>query len=132
MTSSSTSDLVSRVLAKIDEAERIARTVTNEWSAWYVVGVERGPYGLTYQDIGRTLLAELVDHRAVLRYCAADRDLIAEVAAWAHRDCEDSHYACPQATLPGCADPCDCGTTDQRDAVLRGLARRYGLTPEEN
>lgn len=120
VSASSTSDLVSRVLAKIDEAERIARTVTKEWSAWYVVGVEGGPYGLTYQDIGRTLLAELVDHRAVLSRCAADRRILAEYQDVRHE--RKKH----QGDL-GLA-----GALLALHGVVKRLAEGYGITPEEN
>lgn len=151
MTASSTPDLAARILAAIEETERIAQAATpGPWEPEgddptddEVYTVHDGEHGDLVGDVvayvrggGRqqSNMAHIArqDPKATLLRCAAARDLIAEVQSWKHRDCEDGHYACPQALLPGCVNPCDCGTDRRRQVVLCALEAAYNITPEGN
>lgn len=154
-------DLVARLLTAISEAERAARGHRQASGEWHVRGGEvcdvlnTG----TVAFVPRTEDAEHValhDPDNVLRRCAADRELIAEVQSWEHDyNAEDPHCSCAQAVVPeylrssypafaadeakpggGCYDEartgkrCDCATGARRERVLKALAKGYGLTVE--
>jgi hypothetical protein len=76
-------------------------------------------------DGGLALHIAMNDPAEVLRRCAADRALIAEVQGWRHQEEQsDPHYWCWAADHPG--EICDCGLDDRRERVLQLLAKGYG------
>lgn len=99
-----------------------------------------------YEYGGRLFADHIARHdpASVLRRCAADRALIAEITAWKHAESEDSWYSCSQAPAwddptpgSGCANddragqPCDCGRDDRVNALLGHIATGYGVTSTE-
>ncbi|WP_445520419.1 DUF6221 family protein [Streptomyces sp. NEAU-174] len=80
----------------------------------------------------------LNDPSVVLRRCAADRKLIADITAERHLVVEDCWYTCAAATEERdngetCDDerrgnPCDCGRDTRVERRLRIIAEGYGWT----
>lgn len=160
-------DLAARVLAAIADVERIAHATAppGGWLRWQVRGDgadrnsttrdDRHPEriddvaGVPIAAVSAAVGQHLVRHdpKTVLRRCAADRKLIADVQGWPHLTVGDTWYSCAQAiddwekdAAPGsaCADedragqPCDCGLVDRQRTVLMALAVGYGvLEPTE-
>ncbi|MGW4075995.1 hypothetical protein ACWELB_21200 [Streptomyces asiaticus] len=85
-------------------------------------------------------LAPEVNPEAVLRHCAADRKLIADITADQHLVVDDCWYTCAAATEERdggetCDDtrlgePCDCGRDARVQRRLRIIAEGYGCQEE--
>lgn len=67
----------------------------------------------------------------IIRRCDAVLAILAEVQGWRHESVEDGWYSC--STDPNCADdsragqPCDCGLSERKLAILHPLAAGYGV-----
>jgi hypothetical protein len=148
-------DLLARVSAAIEKRERVAQAVKDNSAPWdgqwradgtRAVRTYNG-WVLLYGREGQPLADGLVkfiadnDPASVLRGCAADRKLIAEVQSWKHFYLdEDNWFSCGLAVDSnepdgepgsGCAndtkagDHCDCGLEARQLRILRPLAERY-------
>lgn len=131
-------DLVSRLLEAIAAKEAKARVVGEERLRWEFgefsesVTVENandyvacGPYGGGIDaDDGRFIADN--DPSSVLRRCAADRDLIADIQADRHRG---DPWICESELNPG--SPCDCGRDERVARRLSLLTAGYGLEVTE-
>ncbi|MEU4804327.1 DUF6221 family protein [Actinosynnema sp. NPDC023587] len=132
--------------ATADRPEGVAEWVTYDGTLRYRGGdsLAIGPWNGDIPAAACALVAGQ-DPAAVLRRCAADRKLVAEVASWRHTYIEeDTWYSCAVAVDPedpeqrpggGSAKPddtrpdtCDCGLEGRRLRILRPLAEGYGIT----
>lgn len=150
----SSPNLADRLLEVIDEAEEIAQTTAGGggmpdpvWitkpsrsGTWQILCEVNDHTPIGYITDGRWEITHITRHdpAAVIRRCATDRALIAEVMSWEH--VPDGYYSCPryvdasngETELPEsrAGRPCCCGLDSRRQRVLSLLAEGYGVTEE--
>jgi hypothetical protein len=108
------SDIAEKLLTAIGQVEKAGRF--GPAPVAYVVEMGRGNY-LKPEDVSIAYASEETERTAVLRRCAADREIVA-----LHRPSE-RHGLCDTCRLdvqPAPGSSCD---------TLRILARGYGVTP---
>ena len=140
-----TDDLVPRILAAIEETERLASatiaTVNPAKGRWVVAG----EYGTEVRDsrghlvVKHSWLNEIAhiihnDPFSALRRCVAERALIADVMSWEHAACASQARLVVATPGVGVTSepstlPCDCGRDARVHAVLSRLADSYGVAP---
>jgi hypothetical protein len=133
------SDIAKKIWDRIGEIEDVAEQATSEGIATWT---PEDP-SFWFDDehpMARheRLLIAMHDPASVLRRCAADREIVAEVMSWKHYYCEDSWYSCGLASEgdgepgSGCANDddlgrCTCDLDGRRLKILGPLACGYGL-----
>ncbi|MGY0062860.1 DUF6221 family protein [Streptomyces sp. LZ34] len=148
-------DLHAWVLGQIAERERVAQGATEgPWIRWvdqegipgwdgFIMVGDSAAEGEECNPVANVYITEDAQHialngpDAVLRRCAADRELIADITAERHFvDENDCWYTCAAATEERdggetCdstrrGGPCDCGRDARVERRLRIIAEGYG------
>jgi hypothetical protein len=136
-------DIAEKIIAAIAEREQLAQAEGDDGfsdhESWHT---RRCGYGQ-----GEWLEpCDCAVPAAVLRDCAADREIVTEVTSWKHEyNDADQWYSCGLAVDPhnlyndqspgsGCADDdkhgtCTCFLAEQQSRILGPLVRGYGIQP---
>lgn len=138
-------DLHGWITQQIDRVENDLRGVDKEHGRNWTTRWDASSDTFTvYDDNGSAVAADFLpavaglvvanDPAAVLRRCAVDRELLADLLAEKHTVCEDSWYHCVAADDNGdrdCNQPCSCGRDERVERRLRLLADGYGYDEEQ-